>query len=73
MKRVIAADIVRTLEFNRLASYYAYINGLEHKKIRYKVNWKEDLPDGRIWTNITTAYNDSPLIEDKEDTHGNQG
>lgn len=72
MKRVIAAGIVRTLEFDREAAFYGYIDGLKLKNIRHKVNWKKKLPDGRIWINITTAYNGSPLIEDKEDENGEQ-
>lgn len=62
MKRVIATGIVRTLEFDREAAFYGYIDGLQLKKIRHKVNWKEKLPDGRILANITTAYNNSSRI-----------
>ena len=63
MKRIIAAGIVRVLEFDRADAAEAYLVDLAWKKIRYQVNYREDLEDGRVLMNITTAYNNSALIE----------
>lgn len=64
MKKIIAAGIVRILEFDRPTAAQAYIANLESKKIRYRVGWQEELPGGKIRMNIVTAYNSSDLIEE---------
>lgn len=63
MKKILAAGIVRVLEFDSIKEMYLYIGNLRHKKIRHKVNYQEDLEDGRVLLNITTAYNNTALIE----------
>jgi len=63
MKKIIAAGIVRVLEFDRADAAETYLVDLAWKQIKYQVNWREDLEDGRILMNSTTAYNNNALIE----------
>lgn len=63
MKKILAARIVRVLEFDQDYEADDYLLDLAWKKIRFQINYKEELEDGRILLNITTAYNSSPLIE----------
>lgn len=63
MKKIIAAGIVRVLEFDRADAAETYLVDLAWKQIKYQVNWREDLEDGRVLMNITTAYNNNALIE----------
>ena len=63
MNKIIAAGIVRVLEFDRKDEADIYLYYLDHKKIRYKINFQEQLNDGRVILNITTAYNNNALIE----------
>lgn len=78
MKKIIAAGIVRVLEFDSTDEAENYLLNLAWKGIRYKVNYREDLADGRVIMNVTTGYNDCALIEsikkigEEGDRNGNQ-
>lgn len=63
MKKILAAGIVRTLRFDHENEADGYLRLLAWRKIRYKVNWHEQLPNGAVIISVTTAYNNSTLIE----------
>ena len=69
---------MRVLEFDRADATETYLLDLAWKGIKYKINWREALPDGREIINITTAYNRTPLIErikkiaEEGETNGNE-
>lgn len=63
MKRTVAAGIVRVLEFEQDYEADDYLLDLAWKQIKFKVNFQEHLEDGRVILNVTTAYNNSTLIE----------
>ena len=64
MKKVIAAAIVRVLEFDSIQEMYVYIGKLCERKQIYKVISHQEQKDGKIWLRIATSYNSSPLIEE---------
>lgn len=66
MKKVIAAAIVRVLEFDSLKEMYIYIGKLRDREQIYKVINHEEYQDGKVWLRIATSYNNSPLIEEVE-------
>lgn len=67
MKKVIAAGIVRILEFNSLQEAANYTSKLDRKKERYKIIALKKAKDDKHRMKIITSYNSSPLIEAVEE------
>lgn len=63
MKAILAAGIVRTLRFDYEYEADYYLKLLAWREIPHKINWREDLPNGVVIMSVTTAYNNTPLIE----------
>ena len=63
MKKIIAAGIVRTLRFDHENEADAYLKKLRWNKVRYRVNYYDQLPNGAMILNVTTGYNNNRLIE----------
>lgn len=64
MKKVIAAAIIRVLEFDNIREMYVYIGKLRERGQIHKVIYHHEQKDGKIWLRIATSYNNSPLIDE---------
>lgn len=65
MKKVIAAAIVRVLEFDNAAEAQSYLESLQLRQKIYKAINQKQQKDGKVWLRIATNYNSSPLIEEE--------
>lgn len=61
-KRLLAAGIVRDLEFDSAESLEIYIYFLDRKKLQYKILDKFTRDDGSIIIRIVCQYNSADLI-----------
>ena len=62
-KKILAAGIVRDLEFDSQESLDKYINRFELFCARYEILDKFIRDDGSVIARIVTQYNDSDLIK----------
>lgn len=62
-KLLLAAGIVRDIEFRDQECLDLYIYALEHKKVLFKILDQYNRKDGSIIIRIVQQYNDSPLIQ----------
>lgn len=62
-KEVLAAGIVRDLQFCSLYALDVYLSGLDQRKTAYKVLETYEREDLSVIVRIVTQYNNSPLIQ----------
>ncbi len=63
MKKVIAACIDLTLEFDSVEECNKYAADIKAKKQNFNVLRYEELPDGKIRVRVQRQYNNSPFPE----------
>lgn len=69
-KHLLAAGIVRDLEFRNKEAFEVYLHSLDHQKKLYKVLDTYTRDDGSMIVRIVQQYNDSELINlYQEDRH----
>ena len=66
-RRLLAAGIVRDLEFDSRDRFYLYLYELEHRSIQYKVLDTHVRSDGSFIVRIVQQYNQADLIQLYED------
>lgn len=64
MKRVIAANIDRILEFDSPEEAKTYLDGLKAAGKKFRVVWDCDVGGGKKDIRIQEQYNKNPMIED---------
>lgn len=62
-KEVLAAGIVRDIEFISQYALDVYLSGLDQRKVNYKVLETFERIDGLVRIRIIQQYNNSPLIK----------
>lgn len=62
-KEVLAAGIVRDIEFISHYAMEVYLSGLDQRKVNYKVLETYESPVGVTRIRIIQQYNNSPLIK----------
>ena len=62
-KRLLAAGIVRDLEFDSRDRLYLYLYELEHRSIQFKILRTDTRPDGTLVVRIVQQYNQADLIK----------
>lgn len=62
-KELLAAGIVRDLQFCSEYALDVYLYGLDHREVVYKVLETFPRQDGSVICRIVQQYNDSPLIQ----------
>lgn len=62
-KRLLAAGIVRDLEFDSMDSLEVYLYALRHKCIDYKCIETFERADGSVIVRLLSRYNNADLIE----------
>lgn len=62
-KRLLAAGIVRDLEFDCMDSLEIYLYHLKHRCIAYKVIETFERSDGSVVSRILSQYNTADLID----------
>ena len=62
-KRLLAAGIVRDLEFDSMDSLEVYLYQLQHKCIDYKSLETFERSDGSVIVRLLCQYNNADLIE----------
>ena len=60
--RVLAAGIVRDLEFPSFSDFMNYLLQF-HSSAAFTIMNYVDLPDGRCTVRLVTKYSDSPMID----------
>lgn len=63
MKRVIAANIDRILEFDSPEEAKEYLDGLKAAGKKFRIIWDCDVNGGKKQIRIQEQYNKSPMIE----------
>lgn len=66
MKRVVAACIDLTLEFDSVDECNKYAEGITVKHQKFKVLKYQELPGGRVRVRIQRQYNNSPFPDSIE-------
>lgn len=62
-KTLLAAGIVRDLEFRNKSVFTLYLSSLDHKKVVYKILDTYTRDDGSMIVRIVQQYNDTDLIQ----------
>ena len=62
-KTILAAGIVRDIEFNSASSADLYLNKLRYNLVAYKILDSLNRSDGTVILRILTSYNNNDLIE----------
>ena len=62
-KEVLAAGIVRDIEFISNYAMEVYLSGLDQRKVNYKVLETFERADSSVIIRIIQQYNNSPLIK----------
>lgn len=62
-KKLLAAGIVRDLEFLNRHALDIYIYRLDHNEVEYKILEQWNRPDGSVIIRMIQQYNNSPLVE----------
>lgn len=62
-KRLLAAGIVRDLEFDSRDRLYLYLYELEHRSIQFQLLRTNTRPDGTLIVRIVQQYNQADLIK----------
>ena len=62
-KEILAAGIVRDIEFISQYALDVYISGLDSRKVNYKILDTHQRSDGCVIIRIVQQYNEAPMIE----------
>ena len=62
-KTLLAAGIVRDIQFRTVEDMKAYLDGLTSKKQKYEVLETYEREDGTVIARIVTKYNQTDLIK----------
>lgn len=62
-KKLLAAGIVRDLEFRNRHDLDIYIYRLDHNEVEYRILEQWNRPDGSVIIRMIQQYNNSPLVE----------
>ena len=64
MKKVLAAAIVKVLEFDSSEEAREYLDSMKAAGKNFRVQWESDGSDGKRQIRIQEQYNKSPMIQD---------
>lgn len=64
MKKVLAAAIVKVLEFDSPEETMKYLDGMRAAGKKFRVQWECDVAGGKRQIKVQEQYNKSPMIQD---------
>ena len=64
MKKVLAAAIVKVLEFDSPEEAREYLDGMKAAGKNFRVAWESDVAGNKRQIKVQEQYNKSPMIQD---------